>query len=201
MKSGNADGAKGGSCMDANAGTQEPDTKPERLMTGDLQALTVMARSKPTVRLTSLMGMLLRPEGLRDSFDRQPANRAVGVDGERKDAYGLHLEVRLVDLSERLRRGGYRPKPSRRVYIPKANGGVRPLGIPSFEDRIVQDRLRGILEAIWEPEFRGCSFGFRPGRSAHDALRRIAEVVTNEVRNGWSRPTSRNSSTMSAMAT
>jgi retron-type reverse transcriptase len=105
--------------MDANAGTQEPDTKPERLMTGDLQALTVMARSKPTVRLTSLMGMLLRPEGLRDSFDRQPANRAVGVDGERKDAYGLHLEVRLVDLSERLRRGGYRPKPSRRVYIPK----------------------------------------------------------------------------------
>jgi RNA-directed DNA polymerase len=149
-------------------------------MTGDLQTLTEMSRSNRKMRFTSLMGMLFRTDGLRDSFDRQPANRAVGVDGERKDAYGLRLEDRLATLSTQLRHGGYYPKPSRRVYIPKANGGVRPLGIPSFEDRIVQDRLSGILQAIWEPEFRDCSFGFRPGRSAHDALRRIAEVVTNE---------------------
>ena len=149
-------------------------------MTVDLQKLTEMARSDRKMRFTSLMGMLFRADGLRDSFDRQPANRAVGVDGERKDAYGLRLEVRMADLSTRLRCGGYRPKPSRRVYIPKANGGMRPLGIPSFEDRIVQDRLSRILQAIWEPEFRDCSFGFRPARSAHDALRRLAEVATNE---------------------
>ena len=166
--------------MDATAGTQEPGTEPDQLMIGDLQTLTEMARSDRKLRFYSLMGMVFRIDGLRDSFDRQPANKAVGVDGERKDAYGLHLEDRLADLSARLRRGGYRPKPSLRVYIPKANGGVRPLGIPSFEDRIVQGRLSGILQAIWEPEFRDCSFGFRPGRSAHDALRRVAEVVTNE---------------------
>jgi len=85
-----------------------------------------------------------------------------------------------VDLSSRLRRLGYRPKPSRRAYIPKEDGGWRPLGVPSFEDRVVQDRLSLILQAIWEPEFCGCSYGFRPGRSAHDALRRIGEVMTCE---------------------
>jgi retron-type reverse transcriptase len=122
--------------------------------------------------------MLCAPAGLRESFDGQPGNKAVGVDGVRKADYGEGVEVRLAALSDRLRRLGYRPQPVRRVYIPKANGGWRPLGIPCFEDRIVQDRLVGILGAIWEPEFRDCSYGFRPGRNAHQALKRLGEIVT-----------------------
>jgi group II intron reverse transcriptase/maturase len=102
------------------------------------------------------------------------------VDGIRKETYAQGLDERIADLSARLRRLGYRPKPARRTYIPKGDGRYRPLGIPSFEDRLVQDRLSRILQAIWEPEFRNCSYGFRPGRSAHDALRRVAEVITNE---------------------
>jgi retron-type reverse transcriptase len=96
----------------------------------------------------------------------------------RKTDYAEGLPARLADLSARLRRLGYRPKPVRRVYIPKANGGRRALGVPSFEDRLVQDRLSGILQAIWEPEFRECSYGFRPQRNAHQALKRLAEIIT-----------------------
>jgi RNA-directed DNA polymerase len=144
-----------------------------------LERLKQKARNEPQTQFNALMGMLFDPEGLRDSFDRQDGKKAPGVDGVRKEQYGEDLDERLTDLSARLRRLGYRPKPVRRTYIPKGDGRYRPLGIPSFEDRLVQDRLSQILQAIWEPEFRECSYGFRPGRSAHDALRRVAEVITN----------------------
>ena len=147
-------------------------------MTTNLIRFTQMARDNPKTKFTALMGMVTDAKGLLDSFDRQPARKAAGVDGMRKDAYAVGVESRILDLSARLRRLGYHPKPARRVHIPKANGGMRPLGIPSFEDRIVQDRLSQILQAIWEPEFRNCSYGFRPNRGAHDALRRVAEVIT-----------------------
>jgi group II intron reverse transcriptase/maturase len=138
-----------------------------------------MAREEPHQRFTSLMELLFDPEGLRESFGRQDGRKAPGVDGIRKDDDGQCAEARLTDLSERIRRLGYRPLPVRRTYIPKGDGRHRPLGVPSFEDRLVQDRLSQILQAIWEPEFCDCSYGFRPGRSAHDALRRLAEVITN----------------------
>jgi group II intron reverse transcriptase/maturase len=131
------------------------------------------------MRFNALMGLLYDPEGLRESFERQNGPKAPGVDGMRKEQYGEGLDERLAELSAWIRRLGYRPKPARRTHIPKGDGRYRPLGLPSFEDRLVQDRLSGILQAIWEPEFCDCSFGFRPGRSAHDALRRVAEVITN----------------------
>jgi RNA-directed DNA polymerase len=135
-------------------------------------------------RYTSLMGMLFNVDGLKTSFDRQPGNKAVGVDGISKADYASNLVDNLADLSVRVRRMGYRPKPAKRVYIPKANGGRRPLGIPSFEDRVVQDRLSGILQMIWEPEFCECSFGFRPNKSAHDALKQLNHIIVKE-RTQW----------------
>jgi len=179
-KSGNADGAKGHRFKPGDTGRHAPDAEPEPRMTHDLWRLTQRAVANPKERFTSLMGILYRPEGLHDSLRRLAANKAPGVDGMRKADYVPEADQRVTDLSARLRRLGYRPKPCRRVYIPKANGGRRPLGIPSFEDRIVQDRLSAILQAIWEPEFRDCSYGFRPGRSAHDALQRLGEIITHE---------------------
>ncbi|MEA3644346.1 MAG: reverse transcriptase domain-containing protein, partial [Lamprobacter sp.] len=145
---------------------------------------TARARQGLQERFTALMGLMFEPEGLRESFERQDGRKVPGVDGTRKDDYGEGLDTRLEDLSARIRRMGYRPQPVRRTSIPKGDGRHRPLGVPCFEDRLVQDQLSRILQAIWEPEFRDCSYGFRPGRSAHDALRRLAEVITNE-RTQW----------------
>jgi RNA-directed DNA polymerase len=149
-------------------------------VTSKLERFTAMARENPGTRFNALMGLLFDPEGLRESFERQDGRKAPGVDGLRKEDYAAGLDARLEDLSARIRRLGYIPKPVRRTYIPKGDGRYRPLGVPSFEDRLVQDRLSRILQGLWEPEFRDCSYGFRPGRSAHDALRRVAEVITNE---------------------
>lgn len=145
---------------------------------------TERALSEPGLRFNALMGLLSDPQGLRESFDRQPGNKAPGVDAVRKADYAQEVERNLAALSERVRRQGYRPKPTRRAYIPKGDGGRRPLGIPSFEDRIVQDRLSRILQALWEPRFLDCSYGFRPGRSAHQALRRLGQSITQE-RTQW----------------
>lgn len=153
-------------------------------MTPDLSRFTRLSRESTRQSFTSLMGMLWRPEGLLDSFRNLASNKAPGVDGVRKANYAEGLDGSIEDLSGRLRRGSYRPQPVRRVYIPKATGGWRPLGIPAFEDRIVQDRMSKILMAIWEPEFLGCSYGFRPGRSAHEALRRIDRIVM-QGRSKW----------------
>jgi group II intron reverse transcriptase/maturase len=135
-------------------------------------------------RYTSLMGMLFNEAGLMESFRHQPGEKAVGVDGVRKVDYESKLVANIADLTARLRKLGYRPKPARRTYIPKADGRKRPLGIPSFEDRIVQDRLSRILQMIWEPEFRECSYGFRPNKSAHQALSRLNYIITVE-RTQW----------------
>lgn len=149
-------------------------------MTTELTRFTQGAKEKPQRRFTALMGLLAAVEGLADSFHRQPSRKAVGVDGVDKFAYAQKREANLADLSARLKRMGYRPKPSRRVYIPKTNGGKRPIGIPSFEDRLVEDRPSRILQGIWEPEFCECSYGFRPDRSAHEALARLDYIITME---------------------
>jgi len=132
-----------------------------------------------TTQFTALMGLLSNPVELADSFQRLK-DKAPGVDGVRKADYAVGIEGKLKSLSTRLRQLAYRPQPVRRVYIPKGRKEKRPLGIPAFEDRIVQDRLSRILQTIWEPEFLDCSYGFRPGRNAHQALRRVTQIITYE---------------------
>ena len=113
-----------------------------------------------------------------------------GIDGETWREYGKHLVARIDDLHERVQRGTYRAKPSKRAWIAKA-GGQRPLGMAALEDKIVQQAVRRVLEEIFEAEFVGFSYGFRPGRSAHDALdalwvgvmgRRINWVLDCDIR-------------------
>jgi hypothetical protein len=103
---------------------------------------------------------------------------AAGVDGVTWDAYGEGLEHRLADLHGRIHRGAYRALPSRRVYIPKPDGRQRPLGIAALEDKIVQRTLVEVLNAIWEGDFLGFSYGFRPGRGQHDALDALAVGIS-----------------------
>jgi group II intron reverse transcriptase/maturase len=109
-------------------------------------------------------------ERLRAAYRALSPSAAAGVDAVTWESYGQDLEVRLRDLHDRVQRGAYRAKPSRRVYIPKADGRLRPLGIAALEDKIVQRAVVEVLNAIYETDFLGFSYGFRPGRGPHDAL-------------------------------
>ena len=145
-------------------------------MSPGLLKVVERARGEPEGRFHSLAHLIDVP-ALRRAYDRMRKDAAVGVDGMTKERYGQDLEVRLRDLHARLRSKRYRHQPIRRVHIPKGQGKTRPIGISAFEDTLVQDALRGILEAIYEQDFLDCSFGFRPGRSAHDAVRTLDRVV------------------------
>ena len=107
---------------------------------------------------------------LRDSYASLKRNAAPGVDGVTWQEYGGGVEEKLQDLHDRVHRGAYRAQPSRRTYIPKADGRQRPLGIAALEDNIVQQAVVTVLNAIYEEDFLGFSYGFRPGRSQHHAL-------------------------------
>jgi len=104
------------------------------------------------------------------AYSQLKRQAAPGVDGETWRHYGEALEENLQNLSHRLKRGAYRAKPVRRVYIPKADGRQRPLGVTALEDKIVQRATVEVLNAIYETDFLGFSYGFRPGRSQHKAL-------------------------------
>src|ERR1700679_1947453 len=104
------------------------------------------------------------------SFRRQKRRASPGVDGITVADYEQGLETNLRDLCTCIHTGRYRPQPVRRVYIPKADGGQRPLGVPTLEDKIVQGAVAETLSAIYEVDFLGFSYGFRPGRGQHDAL-------------------------------
>jgi group II intron reverse transcriptase/maturase len=111
---------------------------------------------------------------LRSAYGRLRKEASAGVDGVTWAAYGEGLEAKLTDLHDRIHRGAYRAQPSRRVYIPKPDGRERPLCIAALEDKIVQRALVEVLNAIWEEDFLGFSYGFRPGRGQHDALDALA---------------------------
>ena len=127
-------------------------------------------------RFTALFHHIYDVERLRASFLSIKKDAAAGVDGETWEHYEENLEPNLQDLSHRLRRGAYRAKPVRRVYIPKVGkpGELRPLGVPALEDKIVQRATTEVLDAIYEQDFLEFSYGFRPGRSPHQALDALA---------------------------
>ncbi len=143
-----------------------------------LQLLEVVerARREPEGRFHSL-AHLIDVSALERAYRRTRKDAAVGVDGVTKEQYGQDLEGNLQDLHARMKAKRYRHHPIRRVHIPKEGGKMRPIGVSAFEDKIVQDALREVLEAIYEQDFLDCSYGFRPGRSAHDAVRTLDRAV------------------------
>ena len=126
------------------------------------------------LKFTSLWHHVYNMDRLREAYFALKRNVAAGIDGETWQMYGQELESNLKDLSERLVLGTYRAKPVKRVYIPKADGRQRPIGIPVLEDKIVQRAAVKVLNAVYETDFLGFSYGFRPGRSAHMALDALA---------------------------
>jgi RNA-directed DNA polymerase len=141
----------------------------------------VAERAKGAVRerFTALAHHLASVEFLKETFGLMNRRGAAGIDGQTVEAFGRELDAHVADLAERMKRRAYDAPPVRRVYIPKAGqpGKMRPLGIPVVADRLLQAAVARILSAIYEPVFLGVSYGFRPGRGAHDALRRIRTAV------------------------
>lgn len=151
-------------------------------MSPKLLKVAERAKAEPDGQFHSL-AHLIGVSALLRAYHRQRKDAAVGVDGITKEDYGQNLMDNLQDLHERLRTKRYRHQPIRRVHIPKDNGKIRPLGISAFEDKIVQDALREVLQAVYEQDFLDCSYGFRPGRSAHDAVRALHRVAEQGVLN------------------
>jgi RNA-directed DNA polymerase len=152
-------------------------------MSPGLLKVVERAKREPAGRFHSLAHLLDVPALMR-AYQRIRKDAAVGVDGVTKEQYGQDLESNLRDLHERLVSKRYRHQPIRRVHIPKDKGKTRPIGISTFEDKVVQDAVREVLEAIYEQDFLECSHGFRPGRSAHDAIRALDQIV-HRGRVGW----------------
>src|SRR3989442_383630 len=144
-------------------------TQSGKRMSQGLDGVRKVAKERKQERFTALLHHL-NVDLLRDSFYALQRKASPGVDGVAWQEYETGLEDRLVDLHSRVHRGAYRAKPSRRVFIPKADGRQRPLGIAALEDKIVQQAVVTILNQIYEVDFKGFSYGFRPGRSPHQAL-------------------------------
>lgn len=146
-------------------------------MKGKLELITERAKQDKKQKFTSI-AHLINCESLAGCYGELKKDKACGIDGVTVEAYGAKLEENLRDLVERMKTKKYRPQPVRRVYIPKpGKDEKRPLGIPCVEDKLVQMMAKKILEAIYEEDFLGCSYGFRRGRSAHTAIDRLDKVV------------------------
>ena len=149
----------------------------ERVTQG-LDRVREAARQRKKERFTALLHHV-NPDTLRTAFHALKRKAAPGVDGVTWDDYEADLEPRLADLHARIHRGAYRPQPARRTYIPKADGRRRPLAIAALEDKIVQGAVVMVPNAIYEEDFLGFSYGFRPGRGPHDALDALAVGIAS----------------------
>src|SRR2546429_767280 len=168
---GGAEGMEGRGLAKGNPPQQNAFRTPSRKdAPSALERVRQAAKQDKQLRFTALLHHIYNLETLRMAYFSLKKEAAPGVDGETWRHYGEELERNLQDLSERLKRGAYRAKPVRRVYIPKADGRQRPLGVTALEDKIVQRAAVEVLNAIYETDFLGFSYGFRPGRSQHQAL-------------------------------
>ena len=158
-------------------GNAASETRPGRRagpgVSSELDRVRQAARKDKDVRFTALLHHV-SVDRLREAYRAIRPNAAPGVDGVTWREYGLDLEENLRDLHARVQRGAYRAMPARRVYIPKPDGRLRPLGVAALEDKILQRAVVEVLNAIYEQDFVGFSYGFRPGRSQHDALDALA---------------------------
>ena len=149
-----------------------------------LERIAKLAREAPGMALTTLAHHI-DIDWLKEAYRRTRKDGATGVDGQTAEEYAVNLEGNLRELLERAKSGAYRAPPVRRVHIPKGDGSqTRPIGIPAFEDKVLQRAVAMVLEAVYEQDFLDCSYGFRPGRSAHQAL----EVLQHEavcMAGGW----------------
>jgi group II intron reverse transcriptase/maturase len=145
-------------------------------VSSELDRVRQVARKGKDVRFTALLHHVTVGR-LEEAYRAIRPGAAPGVDGVTWREYGLDLEANLRDLRARVQRGAYRARPSRRSYIPKPDGWLRPLGIAALEDKIVQRAVVGVLNAIYEQDFLGFSYGFRPGRSPHRALDALATAI------------------------
>lgn len=141
-----------------------------------LERIARMAQTDRDLKFTSI-GHLINEEMLHACHQRMVPGKATGVDGVTKAMYEQELEANLKQLVDRLKKRSYRPLPARRTYIPKDEKSTRPLGIPTYEDKLVQMALKQLLEAIYEQDFLEHSYGFRPKRNMHHALKRVTKIV------------------------
>ena len=147
-------------------------------MARDLTRIGERARKDPKACFTSIYHFVADVDLLRDCYRQAKGKKAPGIDGVTKKVYGQDLEANLQDLSERLARMGYRPKPVLRCYIPKPGSTKkRPLGLPCFEDKLVQMALAQVLGQIYEADFLDCSHGYRPKRTQHQALAKLGRTI------------------------
>jgi len=177
-----AEGLEGRQSIKENIGESNPSrTQSREIGSRGLSGVREAAKKNKGLQCTALLHHVT--EGLlRDSFYSLQRGAAPGVDRVTWQQYEQGLEARIQDLHGRVHRGAYRAQPSRRVYIPKADGRQRPLGIAALEDKIVQQAVVTVLNAIYEEDFIGISYGFRPGRGAHDALDALtAGIVWKKV--------------------
>lgn len=145
-----------------------------------LERIRQAARRDKKQKFTALMHHIYDPERLRRCYRAIERNAAAGVDGETWQHYGEQLDKNIQDLAERLRHGAYRAKPVKRAYIEKSDGSLRPLGMPTLEDKIVQRSCVEVLGTIYEQDFLGFSYGFRPGRNQHQALDALSIGITTK---------------------
>lgn len=153
------------------------------LVSPKLLRIAEVARERPDLAFTSL-AHLIDVDHLREAYAKVRKDGAVGIDEVTSEEYGRSLESNLKALHQRLRSDTYRAPPVRRVWIPKAKGGERPIGVPTFEDKIVQRAVAMVLEAVYEQDFLPCSYGFRPGRSAHQAILAVRETIMS-MKGAW----------------